>query len=144
MATPKHERNEKNDKTTQTLDALVKAQELALYTIRICSNKRTFDPQFNNFMTQDVVNTAKDVYLLATQANNIMVQGDADRWRLRRSYQERAVAACNRLLGLIDLSKRLFNIRGRRIAFWSQLTVDARSLLRAWMESDRKRYGDLS
>lgn len=142
MSTATYARHLKDDAPTKTLDALVKAQELAVYTISICSNPKKFDPKFA-WMVDKLIGASVDIYCLADQANNVMVANDPVKWHERRKLQEQSAARCNKLLSLISLSKKVFHISGNRVQHWSQMASETRSLIRAWVDSDRKRYGHL-
>lgn len=127
---------------TKSLYACDKARELAVYTQSICSNEKVFLPKYTD-TTTDIVRTAREIYLSEWEANNIVVGNDPEEWAERKKKQQKAAVMCKRLLALIGLAKPLYHLRGRQFRHWSELTVDTRSLLRAWMESDRKRYGGL-
>lgn len=127
---------------TKSLYACDKARELAAYTQSICSNEKVFLPKYAD-TTNDIVRTAREIYLSEWEANNVMVGNDLAAWIDRKKRQREAASMCNRLLALIGLAKPLYHLRGKQFRHWSELTVDTRSLLRAWMEADRKRYGHL-
>ena len=44
------------------LEAIMKARDLAAYTMKIRTNEKVFDPKYEDFLTKDIVDTAKDIY----------------------------------------------------------------------------------
>lgn len=131
-----------SERSQSKLEVLVKALDLVTYTIRITNNQKIFLPEFRSALTDDIIRTAKDIYINAWTANNIQVKG-ADDWKVRKALQERAARNCNNLLALMQIAKTVFHLKSKRIAYWGEMTIIARSYLRDWKESDMKRYGKL-
>lgn len=128
-----------NERSHGKLEACVKARELAVYTLRITKNPKVFKPEFQNALTDKIIAAALDIQNLSWSANNILVNSAED-LRQRLDYQERAASACNSLLSLIEIAKPIFHLATKRVTYWSGLAIEARKLLRAWREADRKRY----
>lgn len=130
------------------MEVFTKANELAIYTIKICNNKKVFIPEYQNAMTDDIIRTAKDVFMFAWEANGIWVTKtvngqkvvDTRRREERRYLQERAIRCCNDLLALMQMAQRLFHLKTKRIKYWGEKTIEVRTLLEKWKEADRKRY----
>lgn len=133
MSVPEGERGENK------FNPLIKSMELAMYTIQICNNKNIFLPEYQSALTDDIIRTAKDIYIDAWTANNIRVI-NADNWKERRCLQERAKRNCNNLLALIQLAKGLYHLKDKRVKYWGRKTLEVRKLLQAWKESDGRRY----
>ena len=51
---------------------LTKANELAVYTIRICSNERNFPKRYRWCITAKIVDSAMDISNYANMANSVM------------------------------------------------------------------------
>ena len=128
-----------NERSHGKLEACVKARDLCVYTLRITKNPKVFKPEFQNALTDKIIDAALDVQNLSWSANNLLVNSAED-LRQRLDYQERAANACNTLLSLIEVSKPIFHLATKRVTYWSDLAIEARKLLRAWREADRKRY----
>jgi hypothetical protein len=129
-------------RTHGKLEVLTKAMDLAVYTLRITKNPKVFPPEYQSSMTDDIIRTAKDIYIDAWTANNISVRS-ADDWKERKYLQERAARNCNNFLALIQLAKPLYHLSSKRIAYWGKLIIEVRNLIRKWKDSDSKRYGNL-
>lgn len=131
------------------MEVFTKANDLALYTIKICCNPNVFLPKYQNAMTEDIIRTAKDIFMCAWQANGIYVTGKADgqtvvvaeKYRERRYLQELSIRRCNDLLALMQMAQRLFHLKTKRIKYWGEKTIEVRTLLQKWKDSDAKRYG---
>lgn len=128
-----------NQRSHGKLEACVKANALCCYTLRITSNKKVFTPDFQAALTDKIDETVLNMYTLCWTANNILVNS-ADDMNRRLELQEQAAVACNILLSLMDIAKSIFHLSSKRVQYWGGLAVEARNLIRAWRESDRKRY----
>lgn len=128
-----------NERSHGKLEACVKARDLAVYTIQITKNKKIFVAEYQEAITDDIIRTAVSIHMLAWTANNILVNSRADLDE-RLSLQEQACRQCNVLLSLIDIAKPLFHLDTKRVVYWGTKVIETRNLIRAWRESDRKRY----
>lgn len=130
-----------NARTKGKLEACVKAHDLACYTLQITTNKKNFPEQFQAALTDKIVSVALDIHTLAWSANNVLVNSPEDLAE-RLGFQERAAVACNILLSMIEVAHRVFHLPTKRVVYWSGKAIETRNLIRAWRESDRKRYSD--
>lgn len=130
-----------NARTKGKLEACVKAHDLACYTLQIATNKKNFPEQFQTALTDKIVSVALDIHTLAWSANNVLVNSPEDLAE-RLGFQERAAVACNILLSMIEVAHRDFHLPTKRVVYWSGKAIETRNLIRAWRESDRKRYSD--
>ena len=128
-----------NQRTHGKLEVCVKAHDLCCYTLQITANKKNFTQEFQESLTNRIVEAAIDIHTLCWSANNILVNS-VDDLRERTMYQEKAAIKCNILLSLIDVAKRIFHLSTKRVTYWAEKTIEARNLIRAWRESDLKRY----
>ncbi len=130
-------------RTTGKLQVLVKARDVAIYTLRIVRNEKIFTPDYQRSMTDDIVACAKGMYLDASEANDIRVCDK--KTNLQRSdLQEKAIHESERLLHLIELAKLVYHLSSRRVKFWGSLVIESENLLRSWHDSDKKRYKEYS
>ena len=75
MSVPEGERSH-GDK----LEVLVKAREVATYTLHICTNKNTFPPQYQSAITGRIEETAISIFMDCWTANNVLVKEDPEKW----------------------------------------------------------------
>lgn len=121
------------------LEVIIKTLELANYTIQITANEKVFDPKFRAAVTDDLISHAKDIYLICWTANNIRVSNE-EAFRERLRLEDKAIVKCNTFLGLLDIAKKVFHLDTKRVTYWGSKIVECRKLIRAWRDSDRKRY----
>lgn len=142
MAVKAGERNVPDTPQNRQLNAVWYARELAVYTIQICKNKKVFLPEYQSALTDDIIRTAKDIYINAWTANNIRVteKNKKELWAWRSKLQRQAILDCNNLLAQIGLAYPLFHLKGKRVEYWSEQTVKVRNYIKKWRESDIERY----
>ena len=142
MAVKAGERNVPDTPQNRQLNAVWYARELAVYTIQICKNKKVFLPEYQSALTDDIIRTAKDIYINAWTANNIRVteKNKKELWLWRSKLQRQAILDCNNLLALIGLARPLFHLKGKRVEYWSEQTLKVRNYIKKWRESDVDRY----
>lgn len=115
------------------------ARDLAVYTLRITRNTKVFDEKYQSAITNEILHSAIVIHKYAFSANNITVKSH-QQYADRRHFQELAAVECNNLLSLIDLAKPLFHLSAKRCRYWGNLVIEVRNKIRAWIESDAKRY----
>lgn len=129
-------------------ETLIKAKELAVYTCKICTNKNVFPVQYQNALTDKIIDTAMDIFMMCDTANNVRFRFDLkdDEYKLnmtkRQLYQVQACENCDRLLSLIQIAQPIFHLSTRRIQYWGGKAVEVKNLIWKWKESDRKRFGN--
>ena len=106
-------------------DVLIKANGLAVYTIRITKNPKIFLPEYQTALTNDIIHTAKEIFTKAWTANNIRVGDEPRNWLERKKLQQEAARECNNLLALIQIAKPLYHLTSKRVKYWG--TKDHRS-----------------
>jgi len=144
MAVNVGQRNVPDTPGNRQLEACQKAMELALHTIKICNNKNIFAAEYQEALTNDIIRCAKDIYVYTWNGNNVYVQPGNGRWSERERLQLAAISKCNELLALINIARRLFHLKGNKVKYWSQLTIDTRGLIRKWHDANAKQYRDVS
>lgn len=122
----------------------MKAEELANYTIRITANEKVFLPEYRKQVTDDIVETAKNIYLNIREANDTSVRVGTIFHRKdlmdRNALQRKALRDSRRLLYLIDLAHRIFHLSSKRVAYWGTMVKNVRNRIQGWMDDDLNRY----
>lgn len=125
---------------------LVKAEFLTRYTMLITANDKVFTPAYQKALTDDIIDTAKNIYLGLREANDISVRVGTEFQRMdyreRNRLQREAFRNTKRLLYLIDLAHRVFHLSSRRVKYWAELVLEVKDRTYGWIESDNHRYGD--
>lgn len=138
MAVNVGQRNVPDTPQNRQLDACQKAMDLALHTIKICNNKNIFTEEYQDALTNDIIRCAKDIYIYAWDANNVYVKKGEDGWKERVQLQTKALTKCNELLALINLARRLFHLKGGKVRYWSEMTIEAKKLIYKWREATKQ------
>ena len=140
MAVNVGQRNVPDTPSNRQLIACEKAMELCLHTIKICKNKKIFVVEYQEALTDDIIRCAKDIYTLTWNGNNVYVLKTNGRWKERERYQLDAICKCNELLALINVARRLFHLKGKKVRYWSELTLTARKFISSWHEANKKQF----
>lgn len=137
MSVPKSKRSEGQ------LTVLVKANELATHTIKICSNEKNFPKHYRWCITNKIVDSALDINNYITMANAVFVT-DKNDVALRKQFQTKAIATSYALLSMMDIAYRTFGIESKKIEYWTGLVIEVQNYLRNWKKSDAERYNDIT
>lgn len=124
------------------LAIITKANELATYTIKICSNEKNFPKRYRWCITSKIVDAAIEISNYANMANSVYVKDNND-YTLRKQYQTKALASTYALLSMMDIAYRTFGIESRRVEHWAGLTAEVQAMLRSWRKADIDRYKNL-
>lgn len=124
------------------LVVVTKANELAMYTIKICSNETNFPKRYRWCITNKIVDAALEINNQIIKANSVFVKDQSD-YELRKKYQTEGLAATYSLLSMIDIGYRIFGIDSKRIKHWTGLVLDVQNLMRNWRKRDIERYKNL-
>lgn len=122
---------------------LTKANELATYSIKICSNEKNFPKHYRWCLTSKIVDAAIEISNFANMANSVYVKDSTD-YQLRKQYQTKALASTYALINMMDISYRVFGIESSRMEFWTNLVMEVQNMLRNWRKSDMERYKDIA
>lgn len=122
----------------------VKAESLTSYTLEITANENVFVPEYRRGLTDDIVETAKNIYLGIREANDVTVRMGT-RFQLkdytdRNELQREALRNCKRLLYLIDLAHRRFHLSSKRVKYWGKLVKNVKDRIHGWIDDDTERF----
>lgn len=134
-----------NERSHGKLEAYFKAFELATYTLKITANKKVFTVEYQEQLTDLIIKAALEVYLMVGDANDLIVKTEKDHKNFldRIDLQKQAVKKCSDLNKLILLAKPIFHLSSKRVKYWVGLTNETKSLIKAWCNSDYKRFSSL-
>ena len=127
-----------SDRGENKFEVLVKARELAVYTIQITHNKNVFSDY--DSVVNDLQKLGKDIFIELWYANNCDLISESE---LRLQYQKKAIRDCYALLATIQLAQPLYHLKLKRVEYWSRMIINVRDLTRKWRESDKKRLASL-
>lgn len=122
------------------LRVLTKSDELAAYTIHICSNEKHFPKRYRWCITAKIVDSSIDIVRYIKMANSLFINKDEEKFKLRLIYQDEAIASTYSLLAMIDIAYRTFSIESRRIEYWTGLIIEVQTLLRNWQKVNKQQF----
>lgn len=124
------------------LDVAIKAKALAVYTLHITDNDKEFPKGQNGDFLSRIRTLSTDIFSKVWAANNILVNTVESRDK-RAQVQRDACIDCNTLLPLIEIACSLYHQPIKRLKNWTEMVVSVRNQIRAWRESDLKRYENI-
>jgi len=125
----------KSKQSVGKLVVITKSRDLAEYTLRICSNEKSFPKRYRWCLTSKIVESAMNINNYVNMANSVFVKDDND-YILRKSYQTRALAESYALLSMIDIAYKTYGLETKRIEYWTGLINEVQNLLRAWRKAE--------
>ena len=125
------------------LTVLLKAEELATYTMVVVSNEKNFPKRYRWCSGFEIINLAKSILRNLIRANNINVGKDELLLKRRNRFQDEALEDSVVLLTEIDLAYRLTRrIGGDKVEYWTGLIHELQNIIRGWKESDKDHWKD--
>ncbi len=118
------------------------ASDLAEYTVNIMKNDKKFPPKLLELVGKNLAWSAIEIFNLCFEANLIRVTSRS-LWVERKNLQEKADRACVLLLADISLCAKVFKLPAKRFEYWANMVIKTQNLIRAWKESDQRRYGKI-
>lgn len=134
-----------SERTESKLKVLVEARTLAVYTLQICTNKKVFLPRYDSVLADEIMKTAKDIFIDCYKANHIRVVGDDAKWKAqtRARLQRQALSNCESMFPLIEMAMKIYHLKASRIEYWTGKVLEVKGLIQKWLEKDVERYKDV-
>lgn len=126
-------------RTQGDLTVIVKAKEMAIYTIRITNNEKNFPRRYRLSVVNKMQDKAFEIVTCLIEANEIYPR-TKEELQVRRMKQRQAMAYCRSLMTMIDISKELFAIESDKVAFWARGIFEVRTLAAAWLKKDQEKF----
>ena len=129
-----------------TLDAAIAAQRLHKHTALILGNPNAFKPKYDlyNKTLLEAFNLTLAMYRWCYMANEISVGSNPVLACERLGMQHKAIVDGKWLQAVQDLIRGQFHVDTDKFWNWAEMTEITLNKIKAWHESDRKRYGDLA
>lgn len=131
----KHE----GDRAPGKYDAILKAKELAGYTIRVTSNEKNFPKRYRLSVVNKLQNKAMDILDLLMMAKEIMPTTKIE-YEQRQLYLHEARAAVYSLCTMMEVAANTFYMDMGKLAFWTELTDKLCYDINLWIERDKKNF----
>lgn len=129
-----------------TLEAAIAAMQLHAHTAKILGNPKVFKPEndFHNRTLLAAFETTLEIYRRCYEANEINVGENPALARERLFQQHMAIVAGRWLQAVEGDIKKQFHVDSDKFWNWAEMTENALNKIKAWHESDKKRYGALA
>ena len=127
------------DKNNEFL-LLVKAKDLAQYTIKITDNPKRFPKKFRFTFVNRMQDMVLDIYELINTANELNTN-DKHALTERLRLQNQAITKCKTMLFLIDLclENESIGIDCRQAEVWSRHVTNVKNMAINWHARDKKK-----
>ncbi len=128
----------KSKRGKSRFEVLIKANELAAFTIRICSNEKNFPKRYRWTITSKIVDEAIDICRFIRKANKYALDIEKPKdYKKRLKYQKKALGSTDSMLALMDIAYYTFHIKDEKIDNWVGMVVSLQALLESWKKSDK-------
>lgn len=117
------------------MQVIIKAKELASYTLQVTSNNNNFPKKFRFTLVDRMQRKSFDIYENLLEANRTRVENKYTRYDL----QTKAIVSCEELLFYIEMSMMQNIITSKRAEYWSSLVSDVKHMTLAWRKRDKDR-----
>jgi len=117
------------------MQVIIKAKELASYTLKVTSNNNNFPKKFRFTLVDRMQRKSFDIYESLLEANRTRVENKYTRYDL----QTQAIVSCEELLFYIEMSMMQNIITPKRTEYWSGLVSDVKHMTLAWRKRDKDR-----
>ena len=117
------------------MQVIIKAKELASYTLKVTSNNNNFPKKFRFTLVDRMQRKSFDIYESLLEANRTRVENKYTRFDL----QTQAIVSCEELLFYIEMSMMQNIITATRAEYWSGLVSDVKHMTLAWRKRDKDR-----
>ena len=129
----------KSKRGKSKFEVLIKANELAAFTIRICSNEKNFPKRYRWTITSKIVDEAIDICRFIRKANKrALDRAKPAAYNKRLKYPNKALGNIDSMLALMDIAYYTFNIKDEKIDNWVSMVVSLQTLLERWKKSDKQ------
>ena len=118
------------------LKVIIKAQELAVHTIKLTSNCNKFPKKYRFTLCDRMQNKAMTIYEQLLEANRTLLSDISD----RACLQTGAITNCDELLFYIEMCLQLQIIEPNSAEYWSKLVSDIKYMAIKWRAKDKERY----
>lgn len=125
--------------SVRKLYAIDAAFKLEQHTLQCCKNKKYFTDEYDDAITNKLIDAATGAYDDACVANSIRVTS-ADTWIERRDLQKSAIRKVARMRPRLNSARKCNHLRKGKVEYWIGLVLDAQELLTKWYAADKKRY----
>ena len=115
--------------------AIIKARNLATYTIKFTSNCNKFPKKYKFTLCDRMQNKAMNIFEFLLEANRTILANIV----LRSELQTKAILNCDELLFYIEMCLQLNIIDVSSAEHWSKLVSELKYIVIKWRAKDKER-----
>lgn len=127
------------EKSEAKYDILLKAKELAGYTLRITSNEKHFPKRYRLTVTNKMQEMSVNIVNWLIMANEIYPETKQEREE-RTLLQKKARAECRAMLTMMEIAADTFSIRPETLREWTDKTTKLKNQTTRWILADKERF----
>ena len=127
------------EKSEAKYDILLKAKELAGYTLRITSNEKHFPKRYRLTVTNKMQEMSMNIVEWLVMANEIYPETKQD-LEERVILQKKARAECRAMLTMMEIAAVTFSIRPETLREWTDKTTKLKNQVTRWILADKERF----
>lgn len=124
------------------MEFLNTAHELEKYTIEACHRENVIPKRYRLTKGRELMESAKIINNNVIYANSIFPQNKAD-YQRRIKFQNRAILEIQIMLKDLRLLSEMLPIKDSVLEQWTGLLIGEEGNIKAWMKSDKGRFGKL-
>ena len=130
---------EKGKKDKKEMDFLLIARELQVFSIRQCGK---FPKHYNFYLSIPIAESARRVFECAKRGNSIYPLNGHER-QMRRDQFLMAYAELQSMISQVEVAQTVCGVRKEIIFEWMKLIDRELQLIKAVLDSDRRRFDNL-
>lgn len=129
----------KNEREQGQMEVQTKAFDLVLYTIDNALKEKIVPKRDRWCLGVRLADTALDIQSHIDMANTLR-NDDIEEAKERMIEQRLALGSTFRLMTLVHVTRHLTFFDSKVHEYWTELVKEEQTLLRGWMDSDRKKH----
>ena len=130
----------KSERTQSTMEFLDNAYKLYIYTVQQCVN---FPKRYTFYVSTEIAAVAGDI-LVSLKSGNSIYPRNAHEVQVRRDWFMKAYTQIQSLISLINAAHEMFGISGKTMQKWMEMISIEANLIKGVLETDKKRFKNLT
>lgn len=145
MAVPARMRHIKNTEPVTKFLVLDSCDKLYDHCVKCCGAKAVKDNEEYSHLGKKIVEASLEVYTLCFQANSVPYHENKiteEQYKERTEKQVESMRLCTKINAWVNLGRRHFQWRKKKIHYWCGLCDETRELIHDWYMKTIKMYED--
>ena len=130
------------NRSTSAMEFLNTAHELEKFTIEACHRENVIPKRYRLSKGKDLMESAKIVNNNVIYANSVFPRTKAE-YQRRIKFQKRAIMEIQIMLKDLRLLSEILPISDSVLEKWTGYLINEEGYIKAWMQSDKRRFDKL-